>query len=137
MNRLYAAYHNHVEFFIVYIKEAHPSDGRVATANARAGISVKEPTSSFQRQQVANRACKELKLRWPCLVDDMENSASEAYAAWPTRLYIVGTDGRIAVAGGPGPRNLAPSMKEAEEWLKGFAAKTESTDKILTKPGAP
>jgi len=127
MDRLYAAYHDRVEFFVVYINEAHPSDGRVVPANTRAGISVKEPTTTPERQQLADRACKELKLTWPCLVDDMKNSVNQAYAAWPTRLYIVDPDGRIAVAGGPGPRGLAPSMKEAEEWLKAFASKPKGS----------
>ena len=32
----------------------------------------------------------------------------EAYAAWPTRLYLVGLDGRIAYAGGLGPFGFHP-----------------------------
>ena len=117
-----------MEFFIVYIKEAHPSDGRVAATNTRAGISVKDPTSLTERQQVADKACKELNLRWPCLVDDMENTVNKAYAAWPTRLYVVDTEGRIAVAGNRGPGGLAPSIKEAEKWLSAFTAQSKSSE---------
>jgi hypothetical protein len=137
MDRLYAAYHDRVEFFIVYIQEAHPSDGGVLPANTHAGISIKEPTSPAERQQVADQACKELKLRWPCLVDDMANSADRAYAAWPTRLYIVDNDGRIAVAGGLGPRGLAPSITEAEDWLKAFAGRPKCNETVPGQRPAP
>ena len=126
MTRLYDTYHGGVEFFIVYIKEAHPSDGRVAMANTRAGISVKDPTSLSERQQVADKACKELKLPWPCLVDDMDNTANRAYGAWPTRLYVVDAEGRIAVAGNSGPAGLAPSISEADKWLKAFTGRAKA-----------
>jgi hypothetical protein len=119
-----------VEFFIVYIKEAHPSDGRVVPAKTRAGISVKDPTSLAERRAVADKACKELNLHWPCLVDDMENTANKAYGAWPTRLCVVDAEGRVAVASNPGPAGLAPAVKEAEKWLEAFAAKPKS-------PGTP
>jgi len=36
------------------------------------------------------------------------------YAAWPERLYLVGTDGRVAYAGGPGPSGFSPAeLQEA------------------------
>jgi len=126
-----------VEFFIIYIREAHPTDGRVMPANTRAGISVKDPTSLTERQKVANKACKEMDLRWPCLVDDMKNTVNKAYAAWPTRLYIVDRDGRIAVAGGPGPRGLAPSIREAEKWLDGFTNRSKGEESASPKPRSP
>jgi len=123
-----------VEFFLVYIKEAHPSDGWVVPANTRAGISVKDPTSLTERQQVAAKTCKELKLGWPCLVDDMENTVNRAYAAWPTRLYIVDTEGRVAVAGKRGPAGLAHSIREAGEWLRAFRANLKDKDGTLREP---
>ena len=52
----------------------------------------------------------------------MENSVNKAYAAWPTRLYVVETEGRIAVASHRGPAGLASSIKEAERWLNAFTA---------------
>jgi hypothetical protein len=126
-----------VEFFIIYIKEAHPSDGRVVAANTRAGISVKDPASLTERQRIADKACKELSLRWPCLVDDMKNTVNKAYAAWPTRLYVVDTEGRIVVASNPGPGGLAPSIKEAEKWLNAFTAQSKSSDVTPANRGTP
>ena len=44
-----------------------------------------------------------LELAMPTLLDDMENSTDEAYAALPERLYVIGSDGRVAYQSGPGP----------------------------------
>lgn len=52
----------------------------------------------------------------PCVVDDMNDSAERAYAAWPERLYVVGTDGRIAYAGRMGPFGFDPD--ELGAWLR-------------------
>ena len=50
------------------------------------------------------------------LVDEMDNAAEEAYAAWPERLYIIGTDGSVAYKGGVGPFGF--KLDEVESWLE-------------------
>jgi hypothetical protein len=52
----------------------------------------------------------------PCVVDDMDDTADNAYAAWPERLFVVGADGRIAYAGGQGPFGFSP--EEVGRWLR-------------------
>jgi len=37
------------------------------------------------------------------LLDNMDNKTEQAYAAWPDRLYVVNTDGRIVYQSAPGP----------------------------------
>jgi hypothetical protein len=54
------------------------------------------------------------------VVDGLDNATSRAYGAWPDRLYIVGTDGKIAFAGAPGPKGFEPDEVEAS--LKGMLA---------------
>jgi hypothetical protein len=39
----------------------------------------------------------------------MDDAVNKAYAAWPTRLYLVGLDGRVAYAGGLGPFGFKPA----------------------------
>ena len=50
----------------------------------------------------------------------MENSVEEAYAGWPTRLYLVGTDGKVVYAGGMGPYGFSPKALgiAIEEYLQ-------------------
>lgn len=109
---------------MIYIKEAHPSDGWVTSGNERAGISIADPKTYAERLDVASKACTLLKISLPCLIDGMDDAVNKAYAAWPDRLYIVDAAGKIAVKGGPGPRGFPPSVSEARAWLeKTFGAK--------------
>lgn len=42
----------------------------------------------------------------------MDDSTSFAYASFPDRLYLVGKDGKVAYAGGKGPRGFVPDDLE-------------------------
>ena len=50
----------------------------------------------------------------PLLLDEMDNAAGIAFAAWPERLVVAGADGRIAYPGSPGPWGFSPEEAEAE-----------------------
>jgi hypothetical protein len=41
-------------------------------------------------------------------VDDIHNTAMACYAAWPERIYVIDTAGRIAYKGGLGPFYFEP-----------------------------
>ena len=49
----------------------------------------------------------------PLFLDEMDNAASAAFAAWPERLVVVDPEGLIAYPGKPGPSGFSP--EEAEE----------------------
>jgi hypothetical protein len=49
----------------------------------------------------------------PALVDGMDDAVSQAFAAWPERIYLVGRDRRIAFKGGPGPWEFDPDAAAA------------------------
>lgn len=97
----------------VYVKEAHPSDnpGRVARGTppevgGRAALpSAKD---AEQRRQGAIMATDMLGLTMRTVTDDMNDSVNAAYGAFPDRLYIVGTDGKVAWRGAPGPMGFDP-----------------------------
>ena len=120
---MYAQYKNEVQFFIVYLKEAHPADGWAMPVNSRVSY-IKDPTNLFERFQVANTCVNDLNFTIPCLIDDMDNSTDKAYAGFPDRLYLVGKDGNIAWQGGPGPRGFRPAELETaiKDELKLIAA---------------
>jgi iodothyronine deiodinase-like protein len=54
-----------------------------------------------------------LGLTLPVFVDQMDDAVSNAFAAWPERIYVVGADGRIADVGGPGPFEFDPDAAAA------------------------
>lgn len=108
-------YEEEVQFLIIYIKEAHPSDDWASKVNSKLTY-IKDPTNDFERTQVANTCMAQLGISIPCLVDNMENEATLAYRAWPDRLFVVAKDGTLAYVGKPGPFGFLPS--EMEESLK-------------------
>lgn len=116
LERLYYQYKDRVDFHIVYVREAHPSDGWQVNANKKQGIEIEEPKTEKERHEVANLCKDKLKISIPIIVDSMDNKVEIAYAAWPDRIYIIGKDGIIRYQGKPGPAGFKPT--EAEEALK-------------------
>ena len=115
---VYDQFKEHAEFFLVYIREAHPSGGWVIPENELRGISIKDPKSYSQRVAVATTACEELRLKLPCLIDGADDAISDAYLAWPVRIVLMDADGKIAVLSSQNPVSFAPTILKAREWLK-------------------
>jgi len=84
-------------------------------SNIKDDVCYAQPRSLSDRLAIANDFTKRFKYPVPFGVDDMNNSANDAYAAWPERLYILDKQGRIAYRGGNGPFNYDP--KEVRAWL--------------------
>ena len=69
-----------------------------------------------------------LDIKLPCLVDDLDDAASEAYDAWPDRIFIVDEQGKIAVRAERGPWGFKPGVDEAAKWLAArFPEKAKGT----------
>ena len=59
-------------------------------------------------------ACAEgLKISIPIVIDNMDDKVEQAYAGWPDRIYIIGTDGKVVFRGRPGPAGFRPDEAEA------------------------
>jgi hypothetical protein len=99
-------YRQEAEFFVVYIQEAHPIEGRRLPENAYQGISIAEHKTLEDRHQAAMTCAAALGFKLPVLVDNMDNRLRQDYAAWPVRLYVVGQDGRIAMKGESSPERF-------------------------------
>ncbi len=78
-------------------------------SKSKAATDVYDPTTIAERRAVAGRCETTLQYGIPTLVDDMDDAVSKAYAALPTRLYLIDIDGRITYAGGPGPFGFKPA----------------------------
>ncbi|MCH8949644.1 MAG: deiodinase [Chloroflexi bacterium] len=113
MQELHRQYGDRVEFLVVYIQEAHPSDGWQMQINVDEDVVYAQPKSFDEREHVAEACSLELKLDIPTLVDDMEDSTDLAYSALPDRLYLIGIDGRIAYRSERGPMGFRPEELEA------------------------
>jgi len=109
---MYDDYKDEVEFFLVYIREAHPEDGWQTGVNVRQHIIFKQPTTYVERVAVAETMCAKLDLKMPPLIDQLNDKVNRAYNAGPDRLYLVGIDGRIAYQSDHGPRGFKPAELE-------------------------
>ena len=109
LEELHDRYADRVAFFIVYIREAHPEDGWVLEENRLAEIALSDPTSLEERAGAAGACSVRLQPRIPILIDDVDDSAALAYGGWPDRLYLIGSDGRVAFQGRRGPDGFDPA----------------------------
>jgi hypothetical protein len=101
----------------IYIREAHPIDEWRMASNEKGkdDVCYAQPKTLAQRIAIANDFTQRFKFPVPFGVDEMNNEANDAYAAWPERLYIVDESGRISYKGGNGPFKYDP--KEVRAWL--------------------
>ena len=115
-------YHDQVQFLMVYIREAHPIDGwwlgrglfnlALKMYRSQVATDVYDPQTIEERRAVAGRCDVALQYGIPTLVDEMDDAVNKAYAAWPTRLYLIGLDGRVVYGGGLGPFDFKPAKLE-------------------------
>ncbi len=115
---LYERHHDRVQFLMIYIREAHPTDGwwlggpvagfAIKRFAPQASTAIRDPRSLEERRSAAGQCETALRYGIPTLVDDVDDAVNRAYAAWPTRLYLVDTGGRVAYAGGLGPFGFSP-----------------------------
>ena len=90
-------------FYVVYIQEAHSSDGWQLPVNLKQNVVFADPKSDEDRALVAGACVRDLKIELPALLDTIDNSTERAYTGWPDRIYVVGKDGNIRYKSKPGP----------------------------------
>uniref|UniRef100_A0A3Q2X859 Iodothyronine deiodinase n=2 Tax=Haplochromini TaxID=319058 RepID=A0A3Q2X859_HAPBU len=98
---------------VVYIEEAHPSDGWMSTD---------APYQIPKHRCLEDRlnAAQLMHLEVPgslVVVDSMENSSNAAYGAYFDRLYIL-QEGKIVYQGGRGPEGYR--ISELRDWLNRY-----------------
>ena len=122
-------YGDAVQFYVVYIREAHAIDSAVPLggeedASLGGGENpIMEDAVTFEEREAAAATCAtKLALEpMPMLVDDMDDTANKAFCAWPERLYLIGADGRVAYKGGVGPMFFRP-----DEWSEAIEQHLEN-----------
>ncbi len=106
-------YGDEVSFFVVYIQEAHTTDGWQLPENEREGVVYEQPVTAGEREALAGACAEQLEISIPTLIDEMTNEVDRAYAALPDRLYLIDAEGRVAYRSGPGPMGFKPQELEA------------------------
>jgi hypothetical protein len=105
-----------VEFYAVYIREAHTTDVWQDPENLDDHVTFAAPTSIEGREEMGRLCVVKLGIKFPALIDNFQNTTERDYTGWPDRLYVIDRDGRIAFKAGPGPFGFHP--KGVEDTLK-------------------
>jgi hypothetical protein len=107
-------YRNDVAFLLVYVREAHPTDGWQVPRNETEGVLLESAKTYDQKDSHATSCARSLGIEFTSLVDGMDNAVETAYTAWPDRFYLIDSNGRIVVKGAPGPAGFkAPDLEAA------------------------
>jgi hypothetical protein len=120
LNELYETYKDRVEFYLIYIREAHPANGWQVPNNLIEDIIYNEPTTDEERTAVASACQISLGIDMPMLVDTINNDIDEKYVGLPMRQFLIDADRKIAYAGGKGP--FGWNDEDFEDALKSLLA---------------
>lgn len=112
VDRLHEKYRDRANFLMVYVREAHPSDGWKMESNTKVGVEVSQPKSFDERIGVANQFCTKLSPKMPVVVDELSDPAGHSYSGMPARLYVIDTQGKVAFKSGRGPFGFSPPELE-------------------------
>ena len=100
-------------FYAVYIVEAHPTDIWQMKSNLKDNVLFANPKTDEERALVAGACVRKLGIKFPAVIDGIDNRTEVAYAGWPDRLYLIDRDGKVAYKSRPGPFGFKPDQLEA------------------------
>lgn len=92
--------------------EAHPSDIWQMQSNVKESVVFASPRSFEERENVAGMCIRKLGIKFPALIDGIDNTVEKAYTGWPDRLFLIDRDGRVAYKSKPGPFGFHPNELE-------------------------
>ena len=113
LNDIFEAHKDNIEFFLIYVCEAHPPDGWQTPQNLYEEVIYDAPTTDDERAEVGNACQIALNLKYPMLIDSIDDDVERKYVASPIRLFVIDEAGIITYAGDQGPRGFNPDSWEA------------------------
>jgi hypothetical protein len=112
IEKLYRHYKDRATFVMVYVRDAHPTDGWRMESNDRVGAVTPQPKTYEERAAVAQKCGQVLNLGFPMLVDAIDDSVGARYSGMPGRLYVIDRQGKVAFKSGRGPYLFKPAEME-------------------------
>ena len=136
IEKLYQRYKDRANFVMVYVREAHPTDGWRMESNDRVGAITQQPKSYEERAEVAQKCGLLFKIGFPMLVDTIDDTVGARYSGMPGRLYVIDRDGKVAFKSGRGPYLFKPAELEQALvlLLQEGAAVNPTTARVSQRP---
>jgi tetratricopeptide (TPR) repeat protein len=95
LKALQTKYGAQAHFLLVYIREAHATGDWQSTRNERDGVALPQSQDLAEKHNHAVMCTRTLHLPFQALLDGLDNKVESAFAAWPSRAFVIGTDGRV------------------------------------------
>ena len=112
LEKLHRRYADRATFVMVYVREAHPTDGWRMDGNDRMGVSFPQPRTDAERRSIAQVCNRAMGLGFPMAIDTMDDAVNTRYSGIPSRFYLVDRAGRVAFKSGRGPFGFRPAELE-------------------------
>jgi type I thyroxine 5'-deiodinase len=116
---------------VVYILEAHPSDVWQMESNIRDKVVFASPKNEDERASLAGACVRKLGIKFPAVLDEFGNVAEQAYTAWPDRMYLIDSRGRVAYKSRPGPFGF--KTEELRAAIEGLVGKPQPAAAALNQ----
>jgi len=82
-------------------------------SNVRDRVIFRNPRTDGERFEVADSCVRTLGIRFPALIDGMDNVVEKQYTGWPDRMYLIDTAGKVVYKSDPGPFGFNPAELQA------------------------
>ena len=122
LNEIYRQYNGDIQFFLIYIREAHAHDGWQTPQNLYEDIIFDAPTTDDERAEIGHACQIGLDLKYPMLIDSIDNDVDNKYIAAPIRLYVIDGAGRLTYVGDRGPRGF-----DTDTWVEAIEQQIKAT----------
>jgi hypothetical protein len=118
VDEVYEQFKDRAEFLFVYIREAHPDSvlSVVGSDGLESLLKIPQAADASMRTSSAAFCQRSIKLSMPIAVDGIDNAVGKAYAGWPNRMVVVGTDGKVVYASDPAPGGT--NAERLSAWLR-------------------
>ncbi len=138
INAFQANYGDRFNFSFVYIREAHTLEGYQPRSMTGSISPLVAALDDSARKRAAAEFLKMKELTFPVLVDSVSDDVAIEYSAWPVRLFVIGTDGRVLYSGGQAPWYYHPfeayqHSPTFDPDLKKLPQSSESLESFLEK----
>src|SRR5262249_51677418 len=142
VEKLYRRYQDRATFVMVYVREAHPTDGWHMESNDRVDVAIAQPQTYTERVKVAQACSRRLAPGFPMLVDTIGDTVGAHYSGMPSRLYLLDHRGRVAYKSGRGPFGFKPAELEhslvllLQDEFADLKSRDSSASRSSRRPGA-
>ena len=87
LNDLYNQYKSKINFYTIYISEAHANDEW--PIRIKKELQCNQHKNNLERWNACVKFINDYNYEIPCFIDSISNEFQQKYAAWPARAFLI------------------------------------------------